>query len=157
MRLLVFSDSHGKSSAMEQVAWDHPEADALLHLGDCERDFEGVQILFPQKIIRMVRGNCDWFSQTPVVDMLTVAGKRILLAHGHTFQVKISLEDIMAEAKNRQADIVLFGHTHVPLVDYKDGIYVLNPGSISLPRAGAPTYGVVDITEAGIVTRVVIL
>ena len=60
-----------------------------------------------------------------------------------------------AEAEKRGAQLVLFGHTHQPYTAYHGGIYYLNPGSLGHPRAGAPSYGVVDITAAGIVPHVV--
>ena len=142
---------------MEKAAWAHSEADIIIHLGDGGQDFEAVRALFPAKTLCLVRGNSDWGADAPVVDMLTVQGKRIFFAHGHTFQVKLSTEAIETEARRMGAHILLFGHTHVPMTHYADGLYLLNPGSISLPRAGRASYGVVDITDAGIVTRIVML
>lgn len=51
--------------------------------------------------------------------------------------------------RERQADLLLFGHTHQPLTDYEDGLYLMNPGSLGY----GGTYGYVDITPAGIVTN----
>ena len=55
-------------------------------------------------------------------------------------------------AREQKADILLFGHTHNAMTDYDDGLYVMNPGSL---RGAYATYGILDITEAGIVTNIV--
>ncbi|MGI6404129.1 MAG: metallophosphoesterase family protein [Oscillospiraceae bacterium] len=49
-----------------------------------------------------------------------------------------------------KADICCFGHTHTPLSLYRDGVYLLNPGSLSQPRVGFPSYAVIDLTQAGV-------
>jgi putative phosphoesterase len=99
----------------------------------------------------------DWGSTAKFLDTLVLEKKRILFVHGHTFHVKQSTDLILSEAQLLGADVALFGHTHVAMTDYVDGIHLLNPGSVSLPRYGNPTYGVIDITDAGIVPRIVTL
>ena len=58
---------------------------------------------------------------------------------------------IKQEARNRQAQVVLFGHTHLPVTAYDDGLYLLNPGSLQLANG---TYGILEITEAGITMNI---
>lgn len=155
MRIVVLSDSHGNPGILRKIAQSQASAEVFIHLGDGERDFAALEELYPDKLLRGVRGNTDWGSASKLMDMLTVEKKRILFAHGHTFQVKQSEDMILAEARLARADIVLFGHTHVAMTNYVDGIYLLNPGSVSQPRNGKPTYGLIDITQAGILTRIV--
>lgn len=155
MRIVVISDSHGNAAAVQKIASLHTTAEVFICLGDGERDFEPLKGRFPDKLFRSVRGNSDWGSDSPLMDMLVLERKRILFAHGHTFNVKQSSNLILNEAHYVKANIVLYGHTHLPVTDYVGGVYVLNPGSVSQPRSGKPTYGVVDITDAGIVTRIV--
>ena len=69
-----------------------------------------------------------------------------MATHGYVQNVKFGLEDLILEAVSEKCDIVLFGHTHKPESIYKDGIYYFNPGSL---RDGC--YGVIDITENGII------
>lgn len=57
----------------------------------------------------------------------------------------------MLRSRERQADILLFGHTHQPLTDYDDGLYILNPGSLR----GRGTYGLLDVTPTGVLLNVV--
>ena len=99
-----------------------------------------------------VRGNCDWGSTLPSVGEITLEGRKIFYTHGHLHNVKYGLYQIVCAARERKADILLFGHTHVPLTDYEDGLYLLNPGSL---HGSQGTYGILDITPAGIVTNVV--
>ena len=49
------------------------------------------------------------------------------------------------------ADVVMFGHTHVPYLEKTDDLILLNPGSISKPRQDnkIPTYTVMEIREDG--------
>ena len=61
------------------------------------------------------------------------------------YNVKFGYENIIAEAKRRNADIVLFGHTHNQYTEYLDGLYIMNPGSVGMNG----DYGVIDITPKG--------
>ncbi len=58
---------------------------------------------------------------------------------------------IVREAKGQGCDIVMFGHTHRPLLDYSRDIIVVNPGSLSYPRQEGrkPSYVVMEIDEKG--------
>lgn len=154
MRIVVISDTHGDLSGFERVVAQQPKADFFIHLGDCERDIENVKLIFPNKKFLSVSGNCDFGSTTPPEAETVVCGKRIFYTHGHTYYVKSGDTFVIKEAKRRQADILLFGHTHLPLTSYEDGLYIMNPGSIGHPAQGKPTYGVIDITGAGIVLNI---
>ena len=57
----------------------------------------------------------------------------------------------MSEATARQFDIVMFGHTHRPLLEYGDAVIALNPGSLSYPRQEGkrPSYIIMDIDKKG--------
>ena len=79
-------------------------------------------------------------------------GARIFYTHGHAYGVKSGDETIISAARERKADILLFGHTHQSREDYEDGLYIMNPGRLS---GWEPSYGVIDITPQGIVLNVV--
>ena len=87
MKILVLSDSHGNVDNMarcvEMVAPRH-----ILHLGDCIRDAEALQDLFPHIPMTAVPGNCDWGRTEPGEVLCELGGKRILMMHGHTRSVK---------------------------------------------------------------------
>ena len=63
------------------------------------------------------------------------------------------LSGYIHEARAKNADIALFGHTHRGLTRYEDGLYLMNPGSLT--RAGEHSYGIIDITDGGIFTNVI--
>lgn len=151
VKLLVFSDSHKMPLYMREAIQRHKDADAVLFCGDGEGDFEQMKMLFPEKAFSGVRGNCDWGGMLKDVEVLDLGGARIFMTHGHRYNVKMGLYTAVMAAREQKADILLFGHTHEALSDYDDGLYILNPGSIS----GYPfTYGVVDISEKGILVNI---
>jgi phosphoesterase, MJ0936 family len=154
MRIIVISDTHGDLSGFERAVDQQPKADLFIHLGDCERDLDQVKPLFPDKRFLSVAGNCDFGSDTPTESETIARGRRIFFTHGHPYHVKFGYASAIGEARRRGADILLFGHTHLPYTAYEDGLYIMNPGSLGHPRDGHPTYGIVDITDAGIVLNI---
>mgnify|MGYP001493710332 CR=1 FL=1 len=151
MRAIVFSDSHGNFAALERVYDMHEgDADVFIFLGDGEEEIELLKMLHPEADIRYVSGNCDYMSSTPDYDVARLAGKTVFYTHGHRFGVKLSLDELEKYARNLEADVVLFGHTHEACAEYRNGVYFMNPGSVSRPREGAPSYGILDVTDAGV-------
>ena len=94
-----------------------------------------------------VRGNCDYDKSVPADRLITLGGLLIFMTHGDGYQVKLTTGPLRRAAAQRGADLVLFGHTHSPYYAYTDGIYLFNPGSISSPRVGRPTYGLLVIED----------
>ena len=95
-----------------------------------------------------VRGNCDYDERFPSSLLIDVQGKSVLVVHGHEHDVKQSLLGLYYNAQETEADIVLFGHSHLYGAEMKEGILFLNPGSTKLPRGGKEaSYAVVDWDE----------
>lgn len=155
MRIVVFSDSHNNFAGMLAVVDARPDGDLFIHLGDGEREFADLQALYPQKRMLGVAGNCDWGSVGKLVDTALCGGVKVFFTHGHTFGVKGGLENLLRAARTMGAEVALFGHTHVAVTGYDNGLHYMNPGSLSRPLRGSPTYGIVDITAGGIVTHIV--
>jgi putative phosphoesterase len=155
MRIVVISDTHGRHVAFENIVASHPEAELFLHLGDNEKEVDDIRLMYPQIRILNVAGNCDYFSNGKLEGELICSGKRIFYTHGHTYNVKHGTEHIVHKAKQVKADILLFGHTHSAFTSYDNGLYIMNPGSIYSPREGRPSYGIIDITDAGIVLSII--
>lgn len=153
MRILVVSDTHGRFGALYNVIQSQPNAEVVIHLGDVIDDLERIRPDFPDRMMVCVPGNCDFFlrNRPPEFDTLRVEGKTIFFTHGHIYHVKRGDELLEQAARSRNADICLFGHTHSPLCEYRDGLYMLNPGSLGQPSRGKPSYGIIDITEKGVV------
>jgi hypothetical protein len=152
LRILVVSDTHRDRGALLRAVLRHPEAGVVIHLGDGAEEAAEMGRRFPKKRFLQVRGNCDWGSTLPDEGLATLAGRRIFYTHGHIYRVKYSLEEAKSAARQHKADVLLFGHTHVPLTAYENGLYLMNPGSL---QGHGGTYGTLDITPAGIVTNIV--
>lgn len=129
-KLYVFSDSHGQTERLHPLV-KGLKADYFVHCGDHAHDLSGPNVYH-------VKGNCDAWSKAPSEVLITIETKQLLIVHGHKQQVKSGLLSLVYRAKERGADIVLFGHTHRPLAVEEDGILLLNPGSIALPPLGEP-------------------
>lgn len=151
MRILVVSDTHRDYNALRQAVLAQPNAEVVIHLGDGADEAADVKYLFPEKTFYQVRGNCDWGSALSAVGSVTLEGKKIFYTHGHGYNVKYGLYELKAAARAQKANIVLFGHTHRALAEFEDGLYLMNPGSLS---GGTASYGIIDITKAGIVTNI---
>ncbi|MDP4153212.1 MAG: YfcE family phosphodiesterase [Bacillota bacterium] len=150
IKVIVFSDSHGRTDEMCRVLEREREAAMFIHLGDCTRDAQFVSSMFPTLPARIVSGNNDYNSTDPQEIVFDLCGKKIMLAHGHQYGVKLSCNKIAAKAKSLRVDLVLFGHTHMAYYNYADGIQLLNPGSVSGAYVLRRTYASVDISESGI-------
>lgn len=151
MRIIVLSDSHGNVANVRKIIKKHAEdADCFIHLGDGERDCLALMLEYPQLEIHHVCGNCDFYSNARSLEILRKGGKKIMYTHGHHYHVKQGLNELLYAAQGNDADVVLYGHTHIPESDYIDGRYLLNPGSCS-GHEHPPTYAMLDLTKAGIV------
>ena len=142
MKILVLSDSHGNVDNMARaVGKEQPQM--IFHLGDCWRDAQQLQDRFPEIPMEQVPGNCDYRSFEESERILFLEDKRILICHGHTLGVKQSLMNAAYTAEESNLDLLLFGHTHIPMVDMRGKTLFINPGSIGDYRR--PTYAVVTI------------
>lgn len=128
MKILVLSDSHGNVDNMIRAV-ERVQPQQVLHLGDCQRDLTALQAAFPGMPMEGVPGNCDWGSCDQPERLLELGGVRVFMLHGHTRNVKSSPMAAMYAAREYGAQVLLFGHTHVPLVDNDGTLLTLNPGA----------------------------
>ena len=146
MKICVFSDSHGTAENMiEAVRRETPEL--CFFLGDGERDLTVLQERFPNLPINTVRGNCDLRSVQPLSLRCAVGGLSIYAVHGHQHEVKYDdmLRELLRAALRANADVVLFGHTHLPLLERRLGMLIINPGTIGKVRK--PSYALLTIED----------
>lgn len=146
MRIGVISDTHRCISSIEQLGGKISGLDVLIHLGDNVEDISIIEKYYKGKIIN-VRGNCDFSANTPNDRLENIFGKRIFLTHGHRYAVKENLFKLRYKALEAEADIVLYGHTHIAQIDFEEGIWYINPGSISEPRDGGRSFAVINVSE----------
>lgn len=138
LKILVFSDSHRSLAGMYE-AIEAQKPDQVIHLGDLMEDAEELAYAYPRLPICKVPGNCDGWTTEPLKRRIALAGKHILLSHGHLWGVKRSYDAAIADARAAGVDILLFGHTHRAYCQLLDGLWVMNPGS------SRTSYGVIQI------------
>lgn len=150
MKYMIASDIHGSAKYCRQVleTFEREKADKLLLLGDLlyhgprnplpeEYDPKAVAAMLneaKQKIL-CVRGNCDgevdqMMLEFPILAdycLLSVGNRMIFATHGHHFNEN-SLPML------QQGDVLLHGHTHIPVLEDRGAYILANPGSVTLPK-----------------------
>lgn len=153
MRILVVSDTHGKHTNLKRALQESGEIDMLIHLGDVEGGaYEIERLVDCEKHI--VRGNNDYFTDLPQEEEFYIGDKKVFITHGHFYMVSWSKEEIKKAARERNADIVMFGHTHYPYAEEDGDLLLLNPGSLAYPRQEGRkgSYIILEMDEAGKIT-----
>lgn len=147
MKILIVSDTHRKNeNYFETVRRLHP--DMVIHCGDSEGE-ERVLEQAADCPVKIVLGNNDFFSYLPRELDLIIGPYKVWVTHGHNYYVSMGMENIKREAVARGANIVLFGHTHRPVIDIDENIIAVNPGSLSYPRQEGkrPSYAIMELDE----------
>ncbi len=153
MKWMIASDIHGSALCCEKMLerFEAERAERLLLLGDLL--YHGPRNALPGRYdpkqvapmlnryrdrILAVRGNCDAEIDQAVLDfpimadycLISDADTVLFATHGHLFSEE-NLPPL------RRGDILLHGHTHVPVCSPLDGFVCLNPGSVAIPKGGS--------------------
>lgn len=131
MQMVLASDTHGRNDKLERLENEYPEAKFYLHTGDWGGN--------PQDYPHWtgVKGNCDFSNcDVPYTRTVEAEGHRILLIHGQQFAKARRIDGLVQLARQEGCDIVVYGHTHVPEVVHKQGVTIINPGSLARSRDG---------------------
>lgn len=149
MKILVMSDTHGSLP----IKIENFGVDAVIHAGDLGdrgflSNFAKVDNFFA------VAGNTDitlenYFPET-VCD--EIGGVKFFVVHNLSAPHRIIMSNYR-EIRCCDPDIVIFGHTHTPLIEKKEGVVYLNPGSLGKEGlTGYRSYAIVEILESEIVS-----
>jgi putative phosphoesterase len=154
MIIAVVADTHAKTEPITR-ALKLLKPDHLLfagdHYADGQRMARSLSIPF-----NAVAGNCDAGNHRPQEDIVDIMGHKIFLVHGHQYRVKSSLNRIYYRAKELNADLAIFGHTHYPHLEKLEDIWLINPGSPSHPRAGQKgSYAVINMEKNSLVPSII--
>ncbi|KPN95492.1 metallophosphoesterase [Lysinibacillus sp. ZYM-1] len=145
MKILIMSDTHGDSHVIDKVRSFYPEIDLLIHCGDSELPFVHDAL----KGMKKVRGNCDREKAFPEEEIFTVDDVKVFVTHGHLFNVKDSMLSLTYRAKELNAQIVCFGHSHILGAEMIDDILFINPGSLLKPRGRKEkSFAVLEIEDS---------
>ena len=152
MKALIVSDTHGMNDNLFKVIKKVGKVDLLIHAGDVHgaedmiRDAAGCPV-------KIVLGNNDFSYDLNNEEEFDFDGYRVLLTHGHRHSVYYGTDRLFYTARERGCDIVIYGHTHVPSLEYDEDfhIYAVNPGSLSLPRQDGrkPSYAIMETDRMG--------
>ena len=162
--LLVISDSHGRSDIMRAVIERFGEGkDALIFCGDGIGDLcacleagkknKKLAKAFPP-VVAFARGNGDYPDfpfgdgeiKVPLHQFIKVAGMNLMVTHGHAEGAYYGMGRMCQTAIENQADVVLYGHTHIASRKEEELVHFINPGSCSHPRGGQkPSFAIVQI------------
>lgn len=164
MKLFFMSDIHGSIDWLNRALekFEQEQADYIVLLGDLL--YHGPRNPLPEGYnpkevaaklnaykdkIMTVRGNCDAEVDQMMIEFPILAeyivlfheGRRIFVTHGHHHSID-QLPHLSA------GDVFVQGHTHLPVAEQRGEIFVLNPGSIALPKENNPnSYAVLENNE----------
>lgn len=159
MKLFFASDLHGDLAATERMLAQYQRlgCDGLILLGDMlnhgprnpiPEHYQPTAVAealnqYASEIIA-VRGNCDsevdqMLLQFPMMAdyawVMLPSGQRLFLTHGHLYNAE-------KRPPLRDGDVIVHGHTHVPVAERNQQQFIFNPGSVTFPRNGLPpSYG----------------
>lgn len=139
-KILVVSDSHGNKEQLKKLI-DTCTYDYMFFLGDVLSDLQGLNI----KNLVKVKGNWDADFATKRKEIIQIENVKIMLVHGHGYNVKMGLNKLLETAKKEKIKLVCYGHTHIANFTEIDGIGFVNPGAFSGFKKGKFTYATVQI------------
>jgi len=164
LKLIFISDIHGSARAMNfmEKVFGELKPDYIVILGDelyhgprnplpngyDPKETARILNKYSTKIIA-VCGNCDAQVDQMMLDypimadysQIVMKERKIFLTHGHIYNPENM-------PKLNKGDIFVSGHTHIPVLEEKNGIYIINPGSISLPKGdNLPSYAIYEQNE----------
>ena len=146
MRIGVISDTHNR---LRSEVFQHFEGvERILHAGDVGSPdlLTELEAIAP---VTAVYGNTDGFElRDRVVEVaeLTLEGRRVVVLHGDQLG---SPTPAALRQRHPEADIIIYGHTHRPLVEEVGGVLVVNPGSAGAARFGIPpSVGILTLSDS---------
>jgi len=152
MKILVISDTHGNHLTPIKIL-EETGAEMLIHLGDDIND-----VLMMETIIgipvKKVPGNCDPRATEPRELLESISDKKIFMTHGDLYGVKNGLNRLVAKAKELKASVVLFGHTHNPLIQNMDGVLLINPGTL-MAGSDSKSYAILTVTPFKVTAEII--
>lgn len=150
MRILVISDTHGDHGDFLKVLKCCGHVDMVIHAGDvC-----GEEAFFENAVqcpLIMVKGNNDYNFSLDKNRLLDIEGHTVFVTHGHLENVYFGPWTLTEKAKRQGADVAIYGHTHIPAIQYDEDleVWAVNPGSLTYPRQNGrqSTYMIMELTQ----------
>ena len=150
VKILICSDTHRVNDNFYKMLEEVPSVDLIIHCGDAEGTECEMEAIAGCDF-EVVSGNNDFFTILPKERVLDIAGNKILVTHGHYYSVSAGYERLAEEAASRGCNMAFFGHTHLPYMGEMNGVFLVNPGSLTYPRqfGRVPTYVIMEVDAQG--------
>lgn len=149
-KILVVSDTHGYTGNLDKVIEENRNVDLMIHLGDVcnDENYIAAKLHYP---VKFVRGNNDWSYDLPDKLIMNIQGHKIFATHGHRHNVYYGVDMLVWTALEQECDIIMFGHTHAPMIDEGAEYTIINPGSLTYPRQSGhqPSYIIMNMFDDG--------
>ena len=133
MKIIVYSDSHGSLANVLAMLEKEKDADFCFFLGDGVNEAQDGAAAYPEIKHILVKGNCDHYSMLKTTAYKYIDGLTFVSCHGHEYNVKRWLHELIEHTKGVRGNIALYGHTHIRNTynDAASGVFLLNPGTLS--------------------------
>lgn len=160
MKIGFISDTHGGLAETKEAINSLEDCDKIIHLGDVlchgpRNDLpesynpkELAVFLKDRDNIEYIKGNCDSDVDEMVTDkdisnksrIFDYGDLKIYCVHGY----EETEDDRIRFAKENNCNLIVTGHTHVKVLDKKDNITILNPGSTTIPKDGSKSFAIYE-------------
>lgn len=152
MKVVVMADTHMPKRAKKlpsKLLSGLKTTDLIIHAGDWQT-IDVYKELKEYAKVEGVVGNVDGLEIQEHFDhkkLLDLMGFKIGVVHGHG--TKMTTEKrALAAFKDEEVDGIIFGHSHIPVLKYINGVLVFNPGSpTDKRRQPLYSYGILTIGE----------
>ena len=141
-QILIISDSHFlRKKDLDQFIASIPHIDATIHCGDIYLGYKPGDIAN----LYMCKGNND-FADIPYISHFTIDNTTFTITHGHRNNYAYNPTTLKQLLIEYPADVICFGHTHIPYFYQDEDIIIINPGSLTLGRSYPKknTYAIFD-------------
>ncbi len=131
-KVLVFSDSHGRKEYVMRILDKEEDCKTVFFLGDGMNEVENVIPFYSDRQFFVVKGNNDCYCHADLFAYKHIEGVTFMSTHGDALCVRSTLRDLFNKAQSVRAHVALYGHTHVPNVQYDSysGVCAVNPGAL---------------------------
>lgn len=132
MKVLVWSDSHGRKELLLRMLEKEPDCKTVFFLGDGMSEAHWAKENYPDRNFILVKGNNDFNYHEDLYAYKHIEGVTFMACHGDALSVRFSLRELFSKAEAVRAHIALYGHTHVPNTqgDPYSGVCAVNPGAL---------------------------
>lgn len=130
-QILIISDTHFlRKNELDKFIASLPPVDGIIHCGDIYLGYKPGDI----QHLYICKGNND-FADIPYICHFTIDGITFTTTHGHKNNYAYNPTTLKQLLNEYPADVICFGHTHIPYLYQDDDITIINPGSLSLGRS----------------------